>query len=220
MYNISNKYLKKKNIKIYDSTIKPKSRYRKIRWFYAMKYPILKNNKLCNHPHNFRTGLRMIFLLLEMGFKEVWIHGFDLLDYNDIIKKYGPTIIISGDDLRKTFDLKKYTRKDRLFYALSYSKFCQRITNQKINVIISTVSLFHKVRKWNKTNINNYLEIYIKSDIKKIIKLKKKYFYKVKSQNVLGKDIKPEFPKKPDIIIKNSFQQKINQMSKKIIQKL
>ena len=44
---------------------------------------------------------------------------------NDISNKYGPTVIVSGDNLRKMFNLKKFSRKDRLDYALSYSKFCK-----------------------------------------------------------------------------------------------
>ena len=135
-------------------------------------------------------------------------------------KKFGPTLILSGDNLRKLFNLKKYSRKDRLSYALSYSKFCQTITNQKINLIFSTVCLFNKVRKWNRKNINNYVEIYIKSDIKKIVKLKKKYFYVKKVKNVLGKDIKPEFPKSPNIIIENMFKKSISNLSTELISKI
>ena len=96
----------------------------------------------------------------------------------DIYNKYGATIVISGDDLRKIFGYRKFTRKDRLIYALNYSKFCKSITDNNINVIFSTVSLFHTVRKWNKSNIKNYIEIYIQSDIHQIIKKKKKFFYK------------------------------------------
>ena len=34
-----------------------------------------------------------------------------------IIKKYGPTILLSGDDVRKIFSYKKYTFKDRLIVS-------------------------------------------------------------------------------------------------------
>ena len=34
-----------------------------------------------------------------------------------IIKKYGPTIVINGDDLRKIFKLFKYSKKERLSIA-------------------------------------------------------------------------------------------------------
>ena len=139
---------------------------------------------------------------------------------NNISNKYGPTVIVSGDDLRKIFNYKKFSRKDRLAYALSYSKFCKCITDNKINIILSTVSLFHKVRKWNRSNIMNYIEIYIQSDIDKIINLRRKFFYKGKLKNIVGKNIKPEFPRSPHIIIKNDFNKSINVLAKELIKKI
>ena len=137
-----------------------------------------------------------------------------------IAHKYGPTLTISGDDLRKIFDFNKFSKKKRQIYALSYGKFCKCIIDKNINVIFSTVSLFHKVRKWNRSNIKNYIEIYIQSDIDKIIKLKRKFFYKGKYKNVVGKNIKPEFPQSPCIIIKNDFNKSINVLAKELIKKI
>ena len=139
---------------------------------------------------------------------------------NNISNKYGPTVIVSGDDLRKIFNYKKFSRKDRLAYALNYSKFCKYITDNKINIILSTVSLFHKVRKWNRSNIHNYIEIYIQSNIHKIIKQKKKFFYKGNYKNIVGKNIKPEFPQSPHITIKNNFSKSINVLAKELIKKI
>ena len=92
---------------------------------------------------------------------------------NFVKKNYGPTIIFSGDDLREMFGYKKFDKNSRLKYALSYSKFCKEITDQNINLIFSTVSLYNRVRSWNKKNINNYFEIYVEADIEKLIKKKK-----------------------------------------------
>ena len=139
---------------------------------------------------------------------------------NKIIKKYGPTLTLSGDDLRTIFNYKKFSRKSRIQYALSYSKFCKYITNQNINVILSTVSLFHKVRNWNRKKINNYIEIYIETDSKKVFKKKSKYFYKGNHKNVMGKNLKAEFPKYPDIKIKNDFTKPLNKLSKELIRKI
>ena len=33
---------------------------------------------------------------------------------NNISNKYGPTVNVSGDDLRKIFNFKKFSKKDRL----------------------------------------------------------------------------------------------------------
>ena len=139
---------------------------------------------------------------------------------NKISKKYGPTIALSGDDLRKIFNFNKFSRKQRLVYALSYSKFCKHLTDKNINLIFSTVSLFHKVRKWNKTNIKNYVEVYIKSDIQEIIKKKNKFFYKRNYKNIVGKNLKAEFPKSPDIIIKNNFTKSLNKLSDELLKKI
>ena len=138
----------------------------------------------------------------------------------NISNKSGPTVIVSGDDLREIFNFKKFSKKDRLSYALVYCKFCKCITDNKINIILSTVSLFHKVRKWNRTNISNYMEIYIRSDINKIIKQKNKFFYKKNYKNIIGKDIKPEFPQSPHITVENNFNKPIKILTKYLINKI
>ena len=70
-------------------------------------------------------------------------------------------------------------------------------------------------------NVSNYIEIYIKSNIKKIIKLgQKKIYHKKNIKNIVGIDLKPEFPKKPDITITNSFKFSKEKMSKMIIKKI
>ena len=80
--------------------------------------------------------------------------------------------------------------------------------------------MYHGVRKWNRSNIKNYIEIYIQSDINKIIKLKRKFFYKGKHKNIVGNNIKPEFPHSPHIIIKNDFSKSINVLAKELIKKI
>ena len=68
-------------------------------------------------------------------------------------KKYGKTVLFSGDDLRKIFNLKNYDAKGRLLISRSYSKFVKNISNQNINIIFATVGLFRKTHLWNRKNI-------------------------------------------------------------------
>tara|TARA_Y100000992_G_scaffold262938_1_gene199012 strand:- start:792 stop:1328 length:537 start_codon:yes stop_codon:yes gene_type:complete len=141
--------------------------------------------------------------------------------HKDISKLYGPTIMISGDNLRKIFKLNGHKKEDRLKITNSYCQFARYITNQKINIIFAVVSMFDSTRKWNRQNIKNYLEIYVKSDLKKIIKLKKKKIYHKKNiKDLVGVDIIPEFPKKPDITIKNFFSKNKEKISKEIVKKI
>tara|TARA_B100001248_G_C27390376_1_gene462047 strand:+ start:1527 stop:2057 length:531 start_codon:yes stop_codon:yes gene_type:complete len=139
----------------------------------------------------------------------------------DIEKLYGPTLLVSGDDIRKIFDFKKYTAEERKTLVFKYCKFSKFITNQKINIIFAAVGMMDSVRDWLKKNILNYIEIYIKADLKKIIKAKKKKIYHKKNiGDIVGVDIKPEFPKKPDIIIKNNFDKEIDILAKTLIKKI
>tara|TARA_B100001057_G_scaffold384096_1_gene390485 strand:- start:879 stop:1403 length:525 start_codon:yes stop_codon:yes gene_type:complete len=137
-----------------------------------------------------------------------------------ISKLYGPTLNLSGDDLRKIFNFNKYSKKNRLNYAFSYSKFCKKISDSNVNLIFSTVSLFDKVRKWNRKNIYNYVEIYIETNIDQLIKKKKKFFYKGNYKNIVGKNLKAEFPKSPDIIIKNDFTKSLSNLSNELLLKI
>ena len=54
----------------------------------------------------------------------------------EIAKFYGPTILISGDNLRKIFNFKKYSNNARYKNGLMFSKLCEFITNQKINFFV------------------------------------------------------------------------------------
>jgi len=55
-----------------------------------------------------------------------------------------------------------------------FTKFLKTITSQKINVIFATVGLDDKLRRQNRLNIQNYVEIYIRANLAKIIKIGKK----------------------------------------------
>mgnify|MGYP001221958927 CR=1 FL=1 len=137
-----------------------------------------------------------------------------------ITKLFGPTILISGDNIRKIMDLNEFTKTKRLDYGKKFSKLSKLITNQKINVIFATVSMLHKVRFLNKKNIRNYVEIYIKTDVQKIIKRGKKRIYFKRRKNIVGLDIKPEFPKKPDIVINNNFNKDVDTLSNELVKKI
>tara|TARA_Y100000591_G_C21473369_1_gene516806 strand:- start:15 stop:545 length:531 start_codon:yes stop_codon:yes gene_type:complete len=129
-----------------------------------------------------------------------------------ISKKIGLTLIINGDDLREIFEFYSYDKKSRLELAKKYSKLCKHISNQGINIIFTVVGLFHEVHKFNSKNLENYIEIFINSDVKKIIKMKKKNTYSQKN-NIFGLDIIPQYPKKPHIVINNDFNIPLNKLA-------
>jgi adenylylsulfate kinase-like enzyme len=139
---------------------------------------------------------------------------------NKIEKKYGPTIILSGDDLRYISSFLKYEKKDRLEFSKTKLRFYKFVTDQKINLIFSTISLFDSVRKENKKKIINYVEIFIKADVKTIIKNNKKKLYKKKSEKIWGVNIKAEFPKKPLIQVENNFDKPLKVVADKLLKSI
>ena len=137
-----------------------------------------------------------------------------------IEKKYGKTILIHGDNIRDIYKINSYEKSERLALAKSNSDLCSFLTKQGVNVIFTTVALIHNLQKYNRKNIKFYVEIFIKSDIQKLIQRKNKYFYIKKNKNVWGLDLKPQYPKKPEIIIENNFDKSTHELAKIIFKKL
>ena len=80
------------------------------------------------------------------------------------------------------FNLKGYSYKDRLDTVKKYCKLSKFLTSQKINVIFAVIGMMDPVRDWNRKNIDNYVEIYIKSEIKEIIRRRKKNLFFIKKK--------------------------------------
>jgi len=157
----------------------------------------------------------------------IWITGLPgsgkttigKLFFKKFEKKFGPTIFVNGDDIRNIFNLKKFDLKSRIDLAMQYSKFFNFIAKQKVNIIFTCVAMFDEVRKFNKKNNKNYIEIYIDAKIKNIISQKRKRLYFTKRKNMIGIDIKAELPKNPHIKIINNFTKSTRLLSDEIYKK-
>jgi adenylylsulfate kinase len=138
--------------------------------------------------------------------------------HKKITGAYGLTLVISGDDIRSDFKLKGYDKISREKIGLMYSRLFKRILNQKINIIFAGVVLIEKVRKYNRKNIQNYFEIYIKSNINFLKKNIKKVYKK--KRFVVGLDIIPEFPKNSHIVVNNNFVKSKKEIAQLIFKKI
>lgn len=148
--------------------------------------------------------------------------------YKKFILKHKNTIFLDGDEFRSLFgnDL-KYTIKDRDINALRMTSFVKYISSQKINLIISANITSEKFRKWCRNNLKHFLQIYIKAEIKSLIKRDYKKLYQraidKKIKNVVGVDLPFNHPKKIDLYLTNdntkkeflSKTQEINKLIKK-----
>lgn len=120
------------------------------------------------------------------------------------------SVFLDGDALREIFQLKgAYSARERLRIAALYANLCKFLSDQGIHVVCSTISLFHKIRAWNRRNIRRYHEIYMKVDLPTLRRKNPKNIYaraaKKKLKNVYGVDLAFEEPKRPDMIILNDY---------------
>ena len=89
---------------------------------------------------------------------------------------------IDGDYIRNIYEKKLgHTIKDRQINASRISKLVKYISDQKVNVIVSVLSNFPKWLKWNRKNIKNYFEVYLKTDLD---------ILKIEDQNFIQKKLK------------------------------
>ena len=141
-----------------------------------------------------------------------WIEGFSgsgkstiaELIKKRIEKKYGKTIVLSGDDLRKIYNFHRYSKKDRIKLSYKTSEFILFLIKNKINVIYTVVGLNHRVREIYKSKLKNFFVTLIKADIMKIKKRGKKNTY-TRKKNIVGIDNKAEYPRNPNFIIQNDM---------------
>lgn len=157
-----------------------------------------------------------------------WITGLSGSGKTTLAKKivpfveenYGISVHLDGDNLRNILNLKGYSFEDRMSYAEKFVKLAKLLTDNGVNVVFSVVGLMNKPRNWNKKNIKKYVEIYIKSDVRKIISFKRKKNIYKNRKNVVGTSIKPQFPKKPHIIINNTFDKNIKTLENELRQEI
>lgn len=128
--------------------------------------------------------------------------------YEKIREKYPNTVFLDGDLLRKVFgDDLGYTKEERRKCAMRYSRLCAMLQEQDMNVICCTISMFDSVREWNRENIHNYKEIYVKVSMDTLKKRDQKGLYsgitEEKQKEVVGIHMDIEEPRCPDLILQN-----------------
>lgn len=144
---------------------------------------------------------------------------------NKLRSRGNSVIFLDGDTLREVYDNNfGYDRHGRFTASLQYARLCKMLTEQNVHVVCATISMFHHTQDWNRKNIANYMEIFMDVPLSELIKRDNKKIYSRclsgELNNVVGIDIVPEFPKTPDIIIRNPHESFIENNVDLILEKL
>lgn len=130
------------------------------------------------------------------------------LFYERLKESWPNTVFLDGDLLRQVFgDDLGYSESDRRRCAMRYSRLCRMLQQQGINVVCCTISMFDEIREWNRENIADYEEVYLKVGMEVLAMRDQKGLYSgnttEKDDRVTGIHIVYEEPKSPDLILIN-----------------
>lgn len=113
-------------------------------------------------------------------------------------------VLLDGDVVRKAFgnDL-GYTREDRHEMAMRYSLICRMLSEQGIDVVCCTISMFDDVRAWNRENIAEYREVYLRVSREVLAQRNQKDLYTSAQDELVGFGVTMDEPKHPDMVLDN-----------------
>ena len=112
-------------------------------------------------------------------------------------------VLLDGDEIRVAFgEDVGYTNDERLRWAGRIFRVCKLLSAQGIDVVVCSIAMYESVRRWNRENIPNYKEIYIKVSKNTLMQRNQKGLYTA-GKNVVGIDLPFDEPKSPDIVLHN-----------------
>jgi len=132
-------------------------------------------------------------------------------------------VYLDGDIMREVFNaIKDYSQQERLKLAMQYSRLCKLLTDQNIDVICATISMFPQCWEWNRQHIPKYREIYIRVPMDILIQRDQKRLYsqalKGKTKHVMGIDIPFTEPEEPHLTLENEGNESPELLAKQILQ--
>lgn len=125
-----------------------------------------------------------------------------------LMQKNQVVIHLDGDALRDVYaERSDYAPTARKEIAFRNARLCNLVAGQGIDVVCTTVSMFHEVRRWNRANMRSYREIYLKVPLTVLVERDQKGLYSGASRgelaNIPGLDCEFEEPEAPDHVFVN-----------------
>ena len=122
----------------------------------------------------------------------------------------GKVVLLDGDLIRTMFrnDV-DHTIEGRRRNAERLSVLSKFLADQSIHVVAAVLSIFPEWRRWNRENIHDYSEVYIKTSMQTLLRRDVKNLYARAARgeivNVVGVDIPFPEPENPELVIENDL---------------
>ena len=133
-------------------------------------------------------------------------------------KSLGDSIVfLDGDSLRLVMGVEcGYELSERKKLSYKYARLSKMLAEKDVHVVIATISMFSEVREWNRENIIDYVEIYIKVPLEILIKRDQKNLYSNNVDNVMGFNIDVEEPLNPDVTLLNDGSKSLEEIASQL----
>ena len=86
--------------------------------------------------------------------------------FENLKKKGMPVQRLNGDDVKTLFPLQGFTREERNVYLKRMGYFASILQKNGVIVIASFISPFEASRRYNRENIERYIEVYVSTPLK------------------------------------------------------
>lgn len=148
-----------------------------------------------------------------MSARAIWLTGLSSTGKSSVARELRALllargvapVLLDGDALREALPWRTgYGREERLRLARFYGRLARQFAEQGHLVICSTVSLFHEVQEWNRRHIPGYFEVWLRAPAAELAlrdRAGDRRVYAGGRGAVVGRQLAPEFPRAPDLVI-------------------
>lgn len=126
------------------------------------------------------------------------------LFYERLVDIKKDVVFKDGDGLRKAPPGQTdYSTEARIRRARNRFAAYKELADQGTDVVFCSIAMYDEIRKWNRENIENYKEVYIRVPMEELYRRDQKGLYSSGEKNVVGVDLPWDEPKNPDITVDN-----------------
>ena len=124
------------------------------------------------------------------------------------LKAQKPNVFLAdGDQTRSIFGRSGYSTEARLDAARRGFRLWRELAEQGIDVVVCSIAMYREIQRWNRENIENYKEIYIKVTHETLYRRDQKQLYSSDRKEVVGVDLPYDEPQDADVVVQNDGQE-------------
>ena len=128
-------------------------------------------------------------------------------------------VLFDGDQLRVFGGDHDYSTEARRRGAKTVFARCKELADQGVDSVYCGIGMYEDVRRWNRENIENYREVYIKVSMETLRRRNQKGLYSPGVKQVVGVDLPWDEPQTSDVVIENDREDSPEKIVEDLVEK-